>query len=254
MTIGFYSDSHCSQNEIIKDFQGTEDGGVHCAVCTYNAVPIPAGIQDDTVYAKVLGGGVVVQATILNNAQCDNSGPPAPIGELVGGKDTCLQLKGVQDDWSIAIWGLGGADDGPVCKRDVNTAFSKRGGSCASFEEHRVERTETSGQPVSDIVDCTGQNQACPITKSTTDSVTWDVSMSFDGGGGPTGMSLGKSVTHSVSITEGWSVPAGQRGRMYAYADALTHIGVWKDCDGNDVPGNWLEPLDSASEREVNVA
>ncbi len=76
------------------------------------------------------------------------------MGLLEGGRDTCLQIKGVTDDWSVEIWGKGGALDGPTCKRSMpEEKILKKRGSCARFEEAGVRHAETEGQPVTNIVD-----------------------------------------------------------------------------------------------------
>lgn len=257
ITLGFYSDPHCTQDEIKKDFVGTEVGGTHCAVCNPRSIPRPNNLKDDTVYIKTLGGGTVVEATIAKSDACDASAPPGAVALLKGGNDACVQVTGLQDDFSVEVWGLGGALAGPTCKRsvlDTNETLQRRGGNCKSFNEVDSKRTETEGRPVSEIVDCTGQNQPCPISKATTDSISFDVSYSADGGVAPGNMGFGVSVSHSVTVSEQWTVPAGQRGQMLYYCDAIQHLGTWIDCKGKDVPGSWLEPTNECAAREINIA
>lgn len=83
--------------------------------------------------------------------------------------------------------------------------------------------------------------------------MTFEATYSAEGGVAPGDMGLGVSVTHSVAIGEDWSVPQGQKGRLLVYCNAIEHLGVWKDCDGRDVPGSWLEPLDECALREINM-
>lgn len=246
ITIGFYTDKNCQENEVKKDFQGTEDGGVHCGVCNHDALD---GVHGGDIYAKVLGGGDVVEAWFSDVEDCPVSDAPKPRTILKASeKDKCKPLKGVHKHWTANVYGLG-YGDGPTCARSLsNYTLAKRDDvKCKRFVTESITHTRTPERDITGQMCCTGEGD-CPLDKEIEDSVEFDVEFQLGGGGGVKGVdtdaSLGFSYNkkHTVTVTKHWKVPHDQCAHLSWTCEAELRHGHFTECDGGDRPGTMMVP------------
>lgn len=246
ITLGFYTDKNCQDNEIRKDFDGTESGGVHCGICNKDALD---DVHQGDIWAKVLGGGDIVEAWVSDSHDCPTDDAPKPITKFRGGEsDKCKPIKGVSNHWTVNVYGLG-YGDGPTCKRSIgNSTLTKRDDAkCKKFIKGPTHTIKTPEQDIS-ARRCCNEEGDCPFDKKVEDSVEFDVSFQLDGGGGVKGVDTDASLgfkyekKREVSITDHHSVPHDQCAHLSWWCWATKYEGTFTECDGPDRPGTMVVP------------